>query len=488
MQTHEKLFLIQKPPRRWLFWLKRLGKGFLVVTIILVIRQAWSYHQATKKLQETLAAMDQAEPGWHLDEIEKAREVVPEEENSARVVIAAAKLIPRGWPPHDLADRFEHLDPVDQLNPDDFTRLQEELDKVRPALEEARQLQSMPRGRHHLVYQPFIFDTLLNDQQAARQVMTLLNFDVLRQCQAQKSKAALAACRAELNAARSLGDEPLAISQLIRMAGDSLTWKSLERTLAQGEASLADLAAMQNALRDEEAFPRQVIVARGERAGLHEAFSSTERGEVLLDNPFFKRSRWEEYAYGWFHRQKFREAHPTMLAVMSRWVEIAQLPLHEQVAAERQFDQELRELKESNPIAVLLIPALQKVGDARRRTRALIRCTMIALAAERYRLEQQSWPASVDKLCPVYLGAVPLDPFDGQPLRYRRLDDGVVIYSVGRDGVDDGGNLDREFMTQSGVDIGFRVWDVAKRRQPPRPKEQQPPVPPWMQGQIPNTG
>jgi hypothetical protein len=480
--TYDKLVLIQKPRRRWTFWLKRLGKWFLLATLILVIRQAWNYHQATKKLQETLAAMDQAEPGWHLDEIEKAREVVPEEENSARVVVAAAKLLPRGWPPQDLADRFAHLDPVEQLNPDDFTRLQEELDKVRPGLDEARKLQSMPRGRHPIVYDPFILDTKLPHVDAVRPIMTLLNYDALRQNQAQNSKSALIACRAELNTARSLGDEPIAVTQMVRMSGVSLTWRSVERTLAQGETSVADLAAMQDALRSEEAFPRQVV-ARGERAALHQMFSSIERGDVPLDNQFFKRSLWEEYAYGWSHRQKFREAHPTMLAVMSRWIEFAQLPLHEQIAAERQFDQELRELKESEPIAVLFIPALQKIGEASRRTHALLRCTMVALATERYRLEHKSWPASIDKLCPGYLRAVPLDPFDGQPPRYRRLDDGVVIYSVGRDGIDDGGNLDREFVTQTGVDIGFRLWDVAKRRQPPRPKEQ---PPPWMQGQIPN--
>jgi len=31
------------------------------------------------------------------------------------------------------------------------------------------------------------------------------------------------------------------------------------------------------------------------------------------------------------------------------------------------------------------------------------------------------------------------DPFDGAPLRYRRLEKSYVIYSVGQDGHDDGG-------------------------------------------------
>jgi hypothetical protein len=74
---------------------------------------------------------------------------------------------------------------------------------------------------------------------------------------------------------------------------------------------------------------------------------------------------------------------------------------------------------------------------------------------------------------------VPLDPYDGQPLRCRRLKDGVVAYSVGPDGKDDGGNLRPEQAEEGaeggGLDVGFRLWDVAHRRQPPRPPPPKPP-------------
>jgi hypothetical protein len=38
-----------------------------------------------------------------------------------------------------------------------------------------------------------------------------------------------------------------------------------------------------------------------------------------------------------------------------------------------------------------------------------------------------------------FLPAVPLDPFDGAPLRYKPLVKGYVVYSIGPDGHDDGG-------------------------------------------------
>jgi hypothetical protein len=234
---------------------------------------------------------------------------------------------------------------------------------------------------------------------------------------------------------------------------------------------------MQHLLRDEDAFLDMLIAARGERAALHATFEALESGDVPFSKLEGTAPKWTDYLYGWFSREKFREAHPAMLASMSRFLDIARLPMHEQAAAERQLDSELRKLKQSDPVAVLFIPALNKVSDASRRKHAYLRCMSTALAAERCRQANKSWPISLDKLCPQFLAAVPRDPFDGEPLRYRHVEDGAVIYSVSSDRTDDKGNLDPAHPNQPGVDIGYRLWDVAKRRQPPRPKPPKPDAP-----------
>ena len=51
------------------------------------------------------------------------------------------------------------------------------------------------------------------------------------------------------------------------------------------------------------------------------------------------------------------------------------------------------------------------------------------------------WPANLAELTPEYLPAVPLDRYDGQPLRYRVVAGRPLIYSVGADRHDDGGRL-----------------------------------------------
>ncbi len=63
-----------------------------------------------------------------------------------------------------------------------------------------------------------------------------------------------------------------------------------------------------------------------------------------------------------------------------------------------------------------------------------------ALAIERHRLAHEGrMPWSLEELVPAYLPAVPHDLFDNQPLRFNLLPIGYVLYSLGADGVDDGG-------------------------------------------------
>jgi hypothetical protein len=120
----------------------------------------------------------------------------------------------------------------------------------------------------------------------------------------------------------------------------------------------------------------------------------------------------------------------------------------------------------------LQLPSSEKIFAAFARTRAVLRTASTGIAVERYRLAAGRWPESLADVVKTRLIAeIPLDPYNGQPLRYRRLKDGAVVYSVGPDGKDDGGVMNRNGdPTKAGFDQGFQLWDVDKRRQPPPPK------------------
>lgn len=63
------------------------------------------------------------------------------------------------------------------------------------------------------------------------------------------------------------------------------------------------------------------------------------------------------------------------------------------------------------------------------------------IAIRRFTRSQGRAPQVLDELVPEWLGALPLDGMDGQPLRYRREPDGTWrLWSVGEDFTDDGGD------------------------------------------------
>jgi hypothetical protein len=64
-----------------------------------------------------------------------------------------------------------------------------------------------------------------------------------------------------------------------------------------------------------------------------------------------------------------------------------------------------------------------------------------AIAIKRYELQHQHLPGTLEELMPVFLKTVPIDWMDGKALRYHPKADGTfLLYSVGENGRDDGGN------------------------------------------------
>lgn len=64
-----------------------------------------------------------------------------------------------------------------------------------------------------------------------------------------------------------------------------------------------------------------------------------------------------------------------------------------------------------------------------------------AIALQRYRLRHGQFPAGLSALTPEILPSVPLDPVDHKPLRYHLDPDATfLLYSIGPDGVDNGGD------------------------------------------------
>lgn len=102
------------------------------------------------------------------------------------------------------------------------------------------------------------------------------------------------------------------------------------------------------------------------------------------------------------------------------------------------------------------------------------RIVVTAVALKRFQLKHAKWPETLSELTPEYLASVPIDPYDGKPLKYRPATDGTfLLYSVAEDGVDNGGDP-----TNTAVGSSILNWQNPKARdwvwpQPATPAEVQ---------------
>jgi len=75
------------------------------------------------------------------------------------------------------------------------------------------------------------------------------------------------------------------------------------------------------------------------------------------------------------------------------------------------------------------------------REQAEMRLLRLELAIQAWRKTDGRLPESLSELVPQIIDEIPVDPFDpdGGTMKYRRTEDGYVLYSVGPNGIDDGG-------------------------------------------------
>jgi hypothetical protein len=484
--------IAQPSPKRRRVWPILLG--LLIVVFLLVLGSIGLVtNRINSRRREAMAEAGTDTPSWRWPALEKARSTIPDEQNSSWVVRRVHEELPKNWllpkpvrglpvpeNPNDplrglpLYKRLVgHESPNERFDAETVAGLLLELSPLTPALEQTKPLTGpMMNGRNPLIYRKNTFNILLPDTQNTRIVARLLQMDAFRRLQLGDTAGALGDCRAIFNVGRSIGDEPFAISQLVRIVIGTLGTQTLQAVLAHGEVSDDDLSGLDAFLVDELKTPRLLIAARGERAMLFELAENLRTGNLsarsLPDDSEKPESVWVSVPMAPYYAYN----QSLLLKFTNRTVEIAKQPPHRQAALWREWRDSLAVPNPSfqrttGYFTYLFLPALTTLGKAELSFESELQCARTIVAAERFRLVYHAWPASTASLVPEFLDVPPIDPFNGQPLHMLHTSDGLVIYSVGPNLADDGGSLDPEFRSISpGHDFGYRLWNVDARHQP----------------------
>lgn len=112
-----------------------------------------------------------------------------------------------------------------------------------------------------------------------------------------------------------------------------------------------------------------------------------------------------------------------------------------------------------NFLAAIAVPNFTKAWQTTAYNQTLVNEAQIACALERCRLENGDYPDTLDVLVPKYIETLPHDIIAGQPLHYRRTDDGkFLLYSVGWNEKDDGGKQSPKGNNNWNIDFGKGDW------------------------------
>jgi hypothetical protein len=479
---------MQRPKRKWLV---RTLVAISAIIVVLVIYFYWGWRTERRAGEERLAVvmkqLDEQIPGWQTYYEDRNRRLAPKEENSAFDLLRVWNGIPKETKQWLTKGRPESLirvypdskttHPINQLYPKVvIDELSVRLKGLEQSLTELHKLKTtLPNSGFPYSYELEQTGQLawVNKMDCIR-IARLLEYETWIHLSENRTESAIENVRVVIGISRALGDEPNLMDQHFRRSLCGSAVQSLRRVLACGEPKLG-LAELQTELASEAEVPFFQIMLLGESL-IHEAFfrrlDSEEVPDLRMRNISEQQSphqpsMWEKVSW-----QNGRKDLPRQRALMldshRQLLQTASLPWKKRIEQIQVIEENTRNTVRSTQahfIALyILLDHTYSYLVQEIELRASMRAAVAAIACERFRIAHGRWPNDLAEIPKSILPSVPLDPYDDKPLRLKRTETGLVVYSVGPDLVDHDGKFDVK--KAEGWDLGFRLYDPAERRKP----------------------
>jgi hypothetical protein len=455
--------------RRILLW--SVGAGALVIVAALAISMSASY-AARNRLVTVISKLDHADPNWRLEDLDKDLTALPDERNSAVLIQQILKNKPANWPSQRVLWRAGQFSPTEWLDPDVSKDLKSDWARSPETIRLVRKLADLDQGHAKVHWAIDPTDSVLASIRQTGEIIPIARYDAVLRMEEANFDGALESSRAILIAGRGNDSCKSTMTMVIRLNVGAVCLSEVEGALAKGEASDAALKAMQGLLENELAQPFLLQSLRGERAICYSTIDANKadaRRVALMDIG----SAWAAETDLWSKIQSIVQS-PFMGAIeanesfclesMSDLMGAMKQPESEQQAAFERVEALSLDWRQPALFRTMM-PTVAGLRQTYTRWQARFRTTIVAIAAERYRRKQGRWPQKLEELIPAELAEVPTDPYDGKPLRLKQLPDGFIVYSVGFNGIDDGGAVTS--IVGKTADTGFRLWDANQRGKKP---------------------
>ena len=277
-----------------------------------------------------------------------------------------------------------------------------------------------------------------------------------------KPEAAAEDCARMLALARSVHDEPILISTLVEIASTALSLKQLSAMMDTADVpadTLRKASAILGNIEDREQLARAL---RAERCmGLAMGGLATLDMGYLSELPPKLRPSFRGRVLGFLFKPLILHDGLYYLDLMDSQIELAKQGSWEGKARQaglKAVEETLSKDRWRSPFFLaLVIPALSRSQAVFEHGIARKGCAKLAIALRLYRMKNQAYPERLSQLTPEFIDKLPVDPFSGKDFVYRTEGKGFIVYSVGPNGVDDGGVEDPK-----NHDAGDIIWKCAR--------------------------
>lgn len=324
------------------------------------------------------------------------------------------------------------------------------LDQNRAGLEELRAAARRPHAQLNLGSQngeaektsTRLFELLLPGLARLKSLNLPLRTSAWTELNAGNPDAALRDVETMLRVGDAANSQPLLIIGLVRLALMDLAVQTIWAGLAERRWQEPQLAALEKHLSGINVVADLQRCLRGERvlaiASMGLLPTRSNAGPFMAEDPLRLAMRWWPAAFRYRNQLNIARAYQTLLIERldpaSRCVRV--IPTGPDLAARA----DCSAWSPYNVFTGMLLPAVEKSLEKAATGQAAVSLARVACALERHRLADGHYPEHLDGLTPRFLDRLPPDPVTAQPLKYRReAPDRFVLYSVGLDGKDDGG-------------------------------------------------
>jgi hypothetical protein len=364
--------------------------------------------------------------------------------------------------------RAQFPEPGAPLPPEMMESIQTHLELNRAALELLHRGAAVEQSRYPIDLS-LGWATLLPHLAAVRGGAQLLSLESFFEAHRGNDEAVVRSLLGSMALSESISNEPLFISQLVRIACHQIALSSLERALSLLELRPNQLLALEEALSRIDLSPGIRKAYAGESCiGIDLFQKSTSEILSLLDMNSDGSTDWPLQAGLRFNKLTGIWNHDLLffLEASKRTRKILDLPFPERIVQSEQLEAHLDHTrKELYFISGQLISHPLNLVRKEAEVLARINAARSALAVERYRRLTGSLPENLKNLVPDILPALPQDPFDGEPVRFRRAASEYVVYSIGPDRIDQGGHpKPPDQRTRTNDDVLFILQTTPKRR------------------------